>query len=166
MTSILCKKTDSFSAKNEMSELTQPETVFTVTDFYDGPLKGVANFMGQPHAFELVFSEEQDDFDRDDDGFGLYRLAPIDPEAFALVLDEWSIWLRWQKAFKSGKTTIESHPALPEDRVLYQAMKARLSGRLNVEDPQAIKMRGKFGRFRPPEKADEDNYKVIWKKEV
>jgi hypothetical protein len=31
------------------------ECVFTVTDYYDGPRKGIANYNGRPHFYECVF---------------------------------------------------------------------------------------------------------------
>ena len=35
------------------------EHVFTVTDYYDGPRKGIANYHGQPHFYECIFDEEK-----------------------------------------------------------------------------------------------------------
>ena len=30
------------------------EIVFTVTDYYDGPLNGIANFQSKPHFYERI----------------------------------------------------------------------------------------------------------------
>ncbi len=49
------------------------ETVYAVTDYYDGILAGVANFQGSPHVFVL-----------EDEKVPLYRLTPIVGAAAAL----------------------------------------------------------------------------------
>jgi hypothetical protein len=32
------------------------EKVYTVTDFYDGPRGGIANFRGHPHVYESLWN--------------------------------------------------------------------------------------------------------------
>ena len=36
--------------------------VFTVTDYDDGPRKGIANFQDAPHFYECVFDEAKDHY--------------------------------------------------------------------------------------------------------
>jgi hypothetical protein len=40
----------------------QYERVFIVTDYYDGPRKGIANFSGEPHFYECIFDEAKGDY--------------------------------------------------------------------------------------------------------
>ncbi len=49
------------------------ETVYAVTDYYDGILAGVANFQGSPHVFVL-----------EEETVPLYRLTPISGAAAVL----------------------------------------------------------------------------------
>ena len=86
------------------------ELVFTVTEYYDGPRQGIANFEGEPHFYDCVFDDALDDYSN------LFRLTPITPAVFQLALEDWSIWERWELAFNTGKAVRDSHPALPEDR--------------------------------------------------
>lgn len=107
------------------------EPVVTVTDFYDGPRGGVAMFLGRPHYYQSRFN--------DDDGYeDVFDLWPIDDETFDLAREDWAIWLRWEAAFKAGETTIETHPALPEDRERHEALKRLLEGRLPPATPRPL----------------------------
>jgi hypothetical protein len=45
----------------------------------------------------------------------LFRLTPIDADIFQLAMEDWSSWQRWELAFKTGKTGIRMHPALPDE---------------------------------------------------
>ena len=38
------------------------EEVFTVTDYYDGPRQGIANFKGKPHFYDCIFDEARQDY--------------------------------------------------------------------------------------------------------
>jgi len=38
------------------------EIVFTVNDYWDGPLKGIANFQGKPHFYERIVDSPSDDY--------------------------------------------------------------------------------------------------------
>jgi hypothetical protein len=103
------------------------ERVFTVTDYYDGPRQGVANFNGEPHFYDCVFSDLNDGYSN------LYRLTPISTEVFDLAMEDWEIWKRWEHAFYQGITTQETHPALPTDRARHEEIKARLERELTSD---------------------------------
>jgi hypothetical protein len=80
------------------------ELVHTITDWYDGPQKSVANFEGQPHYYECQWYA----------GFeaapGDYLLKPVDAETHQLALRSRPIWERWEAAFAAGMTTQATHP--------------------------------------------------------
>ena len=86
------------------------ETVHTMTDYYDGPRGGVADFCGAPHVYESEFSDTLNNYT---DSF---RLSPISDDLFQLALEDWAIWLRWDSAFKHGETPHDTHPDLPVER--------------------------------------------------
>jgi hypothetical protein len=81
------------------------EAVHTVTDYYDSPRRGIADFHGRPYADNS-----------EDDWSDAFFLQPIDDETFRLAMEDWDIWSRWVREFHSGRTTIETHPALPAHR--------------------------------------------------
>jgi hypothetical protein len=114
------------------------EIVFTVTEYYDGPRKGMANYQGKPHFYECVFDENQDDYsDR-------YRLTPVNEEMFGLAMEDWEIWRRWETAFEAGTADISSHPALPEDRPRHDELRRILDPVLITDPDRAVIRIGKF----------------------
>jgi hypothetical protein len=108
------------------------EPVYTITDWYDGPRKGVANFDGQPHYYECQwyagFEAEPGD----------YLLTPVDAETYQLALEDWAIWQRWEAAFAAGTTPQATHPTLPEDQARHQEMEQLLLPKL-VTNPQCCR---------------------------
>jgi hypothetical protein len=108
------------------------EEVFTETDYYDGPRQGIANYRGEPHFYDCCFSDEKQDY------INRYQLTPVSNEVFQLALEDWAIWKRWERAFKSGNTTQETHPALPEDRTRHQEIESFLAVHLRTDLEQAI----------------------------
>lgn len=114
------------------------ERVFTVTDYYDGPRKGIANYNGHPHFYECVFDEAKDDYSE------LFRLTPLDGEIFRLAIEDWQIWERWQLAFLGGKATMDSHLALPEDAARHAELRIFLEKSLVTDPAKAILRIGEF----------------------
>jgi hypothetical protein len=122
------------------------EEVFTETDYYDGPRQGVANYRGVPHFYDCVFSDEKQDY------VNRYLLTPVSDEVFQLALEDWAIWKRWEQAFKAGKTTLDTHPALPEDSLRHRRIESLLVGRLQTDVGQAILRSAKFLILNPQER--------------
>jgi hypothetical protein len=119
------------------------DRVHTVNDYYDGPRLGIADVDGVPHIYELEFDDGSDEYnDR-------YFVSPIDESLLALVLEDWEIWLLWQSAFERGEVSIESHPALPEDRERHEALKIAIGDRFKVDRAQARYMKARFGTSPP-----------------
>jgi hypothetical protein len=84
------------------------EKVHTISRYWNGPILGVADIDDVPHLYEKIFSEEEDDC------VGLYRVMPIDQQLYGLLMERWSIFVRWRMACDQSK-----YPALPEDRDRY-----------------------------------------------
>jgi hypothetical protein len=114
------------------------ELVFTVADYYDGPRQGVANCQGQPHFYDCVFDQKEDEYS------DLYRLAPIDQQTFELAVEAWAIWRKWELAYHSGKVKSESHPALRADTTKYRRISRKLDARLKTDPAKSISRKGNF----------------------
>jgi hypothetical protein len=114
------------------------EIVHTLTDYYDGPRRGVADYQEQPHLYE---SEWQNGENLQADTF---LLMPIDADTVALVREHWAIWLRWEAAFHRGETTRETHPALQEDRARHAELARLLQERLVIDPARAVRKRAEF----------------------
>ena len=114
------------------------ETVFTVSEYYDGPRGGLANFHGIPHIYECVFDQQDDAYS---DSF---LLMPVGPEILAAAMTNWKIFLKWREAFDAGQTTLATHPALPEDKARYDETRKRLEVAILLAKPGAIRARASF----------------------
>jgi hypothetical protein len=118
--------------------------VHTMTDYYDGPRRGVADFDGVPHLYESEWSDALDDFEP------TFRLSPLSADVFALALESWAIWRRWETAFHRRRATQESHPALPEDAARSAELENLLKARLQIDPTNSILATGEFRRREDP----------------
>lgn len=109
-----------------------------MTDYYDGPRRGIADFRGRPHAYHAEFD------DRVDGATDVFELRAIDDATLRLALEDWEIWLRWRDAYELGTTAIESHPALPVDRARHDAIALVLEARLGALPDPVVRARGEF----------------------
>ena len=114
------------------------EEVFTVMDYYDSPRKGIANFRGQPHFYDCIFSETEDEYSE------LYRLTPISKHILDLANEDWEIWQRWESAYYAGSTSLESHPCLPQDRKRHDEIRSVLDPVLKTGSENFIVQVGTF----------------------
>jgi hypothetical protein len=112
--------------------------VHTMTDYYDGPRKGIADFQGRPHLYESQWDHVVDDY------ASKFRLSPVEPAVFVLAMESWRIWRRWETAFHEGQTTHETHPALPEDRARSQELDRLLEPVLRIDETNVVWARGEF----------------------
>jgi len=118
------------------------ETVYTMTDYYDGPRGGIADFCGVPHVYESTYADIEDKPGVAKDAF---RLSPVTPEVFELALEAWAIWLRWETAFYRGELTPDdAHPALLADRVRHEELKCLLFSKLVVADDCCVLAHAEF----------------------
>jgi hypothetical protein len=115
-----------------------------MTDYYDGPRKGIAHFRGQPHLYESEWKDIDGDSGSDDS----FLLTPLPQDAVEAALEDWAIWLRWEEAFHQGRTGQETHPALPEDRIRHEALAETLRAALATRPGSAVRARAEF-RNRP-----------------
>jgi hypothetical protein len=116
------------------------EQVFTMTDYYDGPRRGIANFDGRPHAYDAPFNHWEEGY------ADLYVLRAVDEETFRIALEDWEIWLCWEAAFYAGTATRDTHPALPADRARHDELARSFEARLGALSGPAIRVRGMFRR--------------------
>lgn len=72
--------------------------VWTIDDYFDYPLLGVADDCGEHYVFQRIFNEIKDDWSNE------YYLTPISDEDFLLVMQQWEEWLDWRIKFDKGLT--------------------------------------------------------------
>jgi hypothetical protein len=126
------------------------ERVLTVSDIHDIPRRGVANFRDKPHLYQSQYSDAEDDYtDR-------FLLMEIESELFQLILEDWAIWLRWRAAFRDGVVSVDSHPALPEERRRHDEIKQIVDSWLSANPAKPILVAGEFRRVA-------DAWEVQWR---
>jgi hypothetical protein len=109
-----------------------------MTDYYDGPRKGIADFEGRPHLYESEWDDQADDW------ASTFKLSPVEPGLLPLALESWGIWRRWETAFHKGRTNRETHPALPDERSRSDALAEILDCELNIDENGFVRARGDF----------------------
>jgi hypothetical protein len=115
------------------------DDVMSVDEYYDGPRKGTANFRSIPCYFECVFDKNCDEYS------DWFLLTPLGPKALKAAMEKWQIFLRWRTAFDLGKTSLETHPALPRDKDKYSEAKRALDNALVSNEQKRIRAKGEFG---------------------
>lgn len=116
------------------------DRVYTIEEYYDAPRKGVTGYQNKPHVYECQFSRSEDYWT------DLFLLMEIDNELFELVLESWGIFLRWAAAFRLGEASLESHPALPEERARYSELQNAIGNRLRLVPERSVTRRARFVR--------------------
>jgi hypothetical protein len=114
------------------------ERVHTVTDYYDGPIAGVADFRGAPHLFAAVWDDQEEEYGP------VFRLTPLASNTFNLLMEDWQIWRRWEHAFQTGVTTVETHPALPGERARHDELRRQIDAQLKSPVGPEVRIRGEF----------------------
>jgi hypothetical protein len=114
------------------------ETVFSVTDYWDGPLTGIANYRGNPHYNERIFDETTDKYSEK------FRLTPVDSQTLQLAMEAWEIWKRWEAAFQQRKTDLARHPRYSADSERYAEINRKVQKALARPEQDSITQIGKF----------------------
>ena len=123
--------------QEKQSKLLDGEEVYFVIDYWDGPREGVADYCGTPHYFRAVFDEKRDEWS------DVFILSPLDQDTYHLLMERNQIWQRWQEAYESGATTLDSHPALPEDADRRKELAEIIEPKIEI-DPITSKLKGSF----------------------
>lgn len=103
-----------------------------MTHFYDSPRRGITSFGGVLHLYESRFSDINSD--KKDSFF----LMPITVEIFELAFEDWAIWCRWEKAFQQGQTSLDTHPALPDDASRHSQLEVELKSKLILDESKSF----------------------------
>ena len=127
------------------------EPVHTVLDYYDGPLNGVADFQGAPHFYRALFSETDDEWD------DRFELSPLAQDTFALALEDWAIWKRFERQYRGGEVAWsgakDEWGALPEDWPRHREIASVLDTALAIDPHRRIVAVAEF-RARQPAPPD------------
>ena len=129
------------------------ERVHTVQNYWDGPIEGVADYLGVPHKYKLLFDENNNDYS------AYYELKQISAKEFDLTLQSWSLWIKWNGKKHKTKEEFNSHPVLPNNRIEYEKIEDRLKKLSELNNSNKFRVKGVFNRLN----SDHHNFKVHWK---
>lgn len=132
------------------------ERVYTVEDYYDCPRSGFADVGGKPHAYNCRFDHVADDWTNE------YFTTEIDAGLLALVIEKWAIWQRWEEAFCKGKTSIDTHPTLADERPRYMTLKKAIEDKLGNTSPKPNLAKGNFRPAGQKPQFGWGNFEVEW----
>lgn len=79
------------------------DTIFTINDWWDGPLLGLTTYKKQMCIYEHIFSVEKDAY------INQYYLTPISNREAAQILKNWKEWLEWMAFDNSPERAIQWH---------------------------------------------------------
>jgi hypothetical protein len=126
------------SEQEEQSKLPDREEVHLIIDYWDGPREGVADYCGTPHYFRALFDEKRDEWS------DVFILSPLDLDTYRLLIESNGIWQRWQEAYATGATTLDSHPVLPEDTNRSKELAEIIERKTQIDPLTVIKLKGSF----------------------
>ena len=129
------------------------EKVHTVNDYYDRPVEGVADYIGEPHKFKLLFDENIDEFSTD------FELQKISSKEFDLIIESWSLWLKWNDKMKLTKEELDSHTVLLNDRKRYEELEFQIKELGDRSKFFRFKSKGFFNRIG----SEHHDFEVKWK---
>lgn len=132
------------------------QTVYFITDWWDGPKTGFADFNREIHCFERVFDYEKED------GFNLYVMRPVSAEEYTLQVESYTLFLDWF----NNKDSIRPHPVSDAKHTRYQEIQQLLAE--FEHEFYSEKYIGEFISFAKDSKGTgkliyDFDYKVRWK---
>src|SRR5262245_29956600 len=125
----------------EGEEALNYEVVHTVTDYWDQPRQGVADFAGLPHFYDRKFDEDVGEYTE------YYYLTPIDRATLELAREQWRIWVRSRATWDTVSGDYPAGSPLFDDRRRYVELEALLKDKLVTDHRAARLARGEFRRM-------------------
>lgn len=79
------------------------DAVYTINDWWDGPVLGTAGYGEETCIYERVFSEERDCW------LNQYDLTPVSQEQQRQIMDHWAEWLQWMESGSAAERAKQWH---------------------------------------------------------
>jgi len=105
------------------------ERVHTISDFYDCPREGIADYQGRAHRFKCQWDSVADDWTR------TFALTPIDETTLRLATEQWELWRAWERSFHAGRVPQSSHPGFGGKDARYDELEQLIAARLRDLEP-------------------------------
>ncbi len=126
------------------------ERVYTVTDYWDGPREGLADYGGAPHVYRSIWLRDREEWDDD-----RFFLCPVTAEEARLVLEDWAMWHRFAEHSVVARLPVPETQAdwgaLPEDLHRHRELRLLLVPILALDRSRCIIAHAKFRLLGPPQ---------------
>ncbi len=93
------------------------DKVITISDWWDGPLCGLATYQRLTCIYERIFDAAKDDWSNE------YYLTPIEEKIASSLLEEWSVWCESVQDKEISEYHRSSNKALYDNAVESAAQK-------------------------------------------
>ena len=124
-----------------MVEYGPPERVFVENEWWDDPRAGIANINGRPHRFKSLFDEENDDY------LGTFLVWPVDQQVLDLEVEQWRIFVEWNRLYEAGEVDTDSHPANGGRNARWDELEKLLQANRVAVPPEARQAVAQFDRL-------------------
>lgn len=121
----------------------QPDIVYTIEDWYDGPRDGYTNYRQKPHFYRSLHLDN-DVYDPDEDRF---ELTPVSERVIEWALARHTLWRKWSEAYRLGnppEIAFGFVRILPEDLPRYRELCALIEKDKQERAALSFNMRGQF----------------------
>ncbi len=82
------------------------ERVYSVWDYFDGILNGIADVGGAPHYFDAIWDAVEEEYSKQ------YKLYAVGPEFLRRSIRKNEIFRAWALRFHNGEVDVKTHPGL------------------------------------------------------
>lgn len=134
------------------------EKVYVELEWYDGPRSGIADIHGVPHRFKSNFDEEEDDWP------GTFMFFPIDSPILAMELEQWRLFVAWNKRYESGDAELTRHPGHGGIDPRWDELERLLGSSRDSIPNDAKQARAEFSRLDRTERYEDEgpDYRLRW----
>ncbi len=135
------------------------EKVYVENDRYDRPREGIADFNGTPHRFKSKFDDLKDEYS------DIYFLIPISYDELDLEIEQWKIFVEWNKKYEAGKASTETHPGNGGVNQRWDEIEKKLHPKRGLIPDSALVAKATFEPIDQKNRYESSgpDYEVIWK---
>ncbi len=133
------------------------DKVYVENEWYDGPRKGVADFNGVPHRFIAKFNNEKGYLDS-------FNIFPISEDELQLEIEQWNIYVDWNKKFEAGQVNKDSHPGYPGMNKRWEEIEKLLKLKRGIIPSNAVLVSAAFETINQESRYEVTgpDYGVVW----
>lgn len=133
------------------------EKVYVENDWYDGPRIGVADYNGVPHRFIANFEDTVGYLET-------FNIFPISTEELELEIEQWNIFVEWNRKYEAGETDTKTHPGYGGINQRWDEIEEKLKIKREIIPENALSANATFLHNEQEKKYESTgpSYGVVW----